>query len=540
MNTRRIATLLLLAAATPSFAQTPQPTSFSYQGRLAGGTVSSNATVDLRFRLFDAATGGQQAGSTLCKENVSLSDGTFSTILDFGPQFNGQVRYLEIEVRSDASLDCADGTGFELLLPRQQISATPYALYALNSPPGVPGPQGPAGPVGPVGPQGLIGNIGPSGATGPAGPTGSVGPIGPQGPQGVQGPIGASPFTVVGATASYLGRIGIGTPSPTQQLDVNGRMTVRSGVIQNGLTPVTTTSDLGLYSQVPGQWMRMVTSNAPHSWYVDGGAGGTAAMKLSDQGRLSIGLDNGPGGLSVSTIMTTSAYNTMPQGIHMGMVPGYPGATDLVLAGGTGADGGSGMYFTTPDGWRGMSYTRSSDTITLNYSTYFLPNGNVGIGTSTPVARLDVNGRTRTRELEIIGGADIVEGFCTGGIAAEPGTLMSIDPERPGSVRPSTAAYDTRVAGVVSGAGGVNAGIKLGHQGVLDGDTPIAMTGRVYVKATAAAGAIRAGDLLTTSDLPGHAMKAVDRDRRPGAVIGKAMTGLDEGTGLVLVLVNLQ
>jgi len=537
MNTRRIATLLLLAAAAPAFAQTPQPTSFSYQGRLVGIPLGPTATVDLRFRLYNAAADGQQAGATLCKEDVTVTDGLFATSLDFGNQFNGEARYLEIEVRANAALGCDDGTGFELLLPRQQISATPYALYALNSPPGVPGP---AGPVGPVGPQGPIGNTGPSGATGPAGPTGSVGPIGPQGPQGAQGLTGASPFTVLGATASYLGRIGIGTTTPTQQLDVNGRVTVRSGVIQNGLTPVTTTSDLGLYSQVPGQWMRMVTSNAPHSWYVDGGSGGTAAMTLTDQGRLSIGLGNGPGGLSVSTVMSTSAYNTMPQGIHMGRVPGYPGATDLILAGGTGADGGSGMYFTTPTGWRGMSYTRSSDTITLNYSTYFLPNGNVGIGTNTPVARLDVNGRTRTRELEIIGGADIVEGFDTGCIPAEPGTLMSIDPDRPGIVRPSTAAYDTRVAGVVSGAGGVNAGIKLGHQGVLDGDTPIAMTGRVYVKATAAGGVIRAGDLLTTSDLPGHAMKAADRDRRPGAVIGKAMTGLDEGTGLVLVLVNLQ
>jgi hypothetical protein len=62
----------------------------------------------------------------------------------------------------------------------------------------------------------------------------------------------------------------------------------------------------------------------------------------------------------------------------------------------------------------------------------------------------------------------------------------------------------------------------------------------VYVLATTANGAIAPGDLLTTSDLPGYAMKATDRERSPGAIIGKAMTGLDEGEGLVLVLVNLQ
>ena len=66
------------------------------------------------------------------------------------------------------------------------------------------------------------------------------------------------------------------------------------------------------------------------------------------------------------------------------------------------------------------------------------------------------------------------------------------------------------------------------------------MTGRVYCRADASAGAILPGDLLTTSDTPGHAMKATDHDRAQGAVIGKAMTGLKEGHGLVLVLVSLQ
>lgn len=537
MKLYRTAALLVLAATASALAQTPTSTGFSYQGRLTGTTVGPAATVDLRFRLYDAASGGNQIGVTLCNEDITVTEGVFGTMLDFGPQFNGQTRYLEIEVRSDASLTCADGTGFDVMQPRQLITATPYALYALSGTPGTPGATGPQGPAGSVGPAGLLGPQGSAGINGVIGPIGPQGLLGPAGPQGT---TGASPFTESAGTASYLGRLGVGTANATQTLDVNGRMTVRSGVIQNGLTPLTTTSDLGLYSQIGGRWMRMVTTGAPFAWFNDGGSGGTAAMTLTDAGRLSIGLDNGPGGLSVATTMATNNYSTMPQGVHMGKVPGFPNSTDLVITGGTGADGGSGLYFSTPTGWRGMSYTRSNDTIAMNANAYFLPNGNVGIGTSTPVARLDVNGRTRTRELEIIGGADIVEGFTTDGEKVEPGTLMSIDPDRPGFVYSSRTQYDTKVAGVVSGAGGVNAGIKLGHQGVLDGDTLIAMTGRVYVKCTAAGGKIRAGDLLTTSDLRGHAMKAVDRDRRPGAVIGKAMSNLDAGTGLVLVLVNLQ
>jgi len=66
------------------------------------------------------------------------------------------------------------------------------------------------------------------------------------------------------------------------------------------------------------------------------------------------------------------------------------------------------------------------------------------------------------------------------------------------------------------------------------------MAGRVYVKAMVAGGAIAPGDLLTTSDVPGHAMRASDPERAFGTVLGKAMSALEEGTGLVLVLVNLQ
>jgi hypothetical protein len=62
----------------------------------------------------------------------------------------------------------------------------------------------------------------------------------------------------------------------------------------------------------------------------------------------------------------------------------------------------------------------------------------------------------------------------------------------------------------------------------------------VWVRCDASTTAIEVGDLLTTSDTPGHAMTATDVARSHGAVIGKAMTALPRGeTGLVLVLVNL-
>jgi hypothetical protein len=93
---------------------------------------------------------------------------------------------------------------------------------------------------------------------------------------------------------------------------------------------------------------------------------------------------------------------------------------------------------------------------------------------------------------------------------------------------------------VVSGAGEIDPGLILTQAGGADTDMPIAIAGRVYVKAEAISAPIHPGDLLTTSDIPGTAMKATDRSLSAGAVIGKAMTSLDSGTGLVLVLINLQ
>jgi hypothetical protein len=62
----------------------------------------------------------------------------------------------------------------------------------------------------------------------------------------------------------------------------------------------------------------------------------------------------------------------------------------------------------------------------------------------------------------------------------------------------------------------------------------------VYAFATAANGPIKPGDLLTTSEVTGHAMKTTDAARSHGTIIGKAMSSLEQGEGLVLVLVNLQ
>jgi hypothetical protein len=75
---------------------------------------------------------------------------------------------------------------------------------------------------------------------------------------------------------------------------------------------------------------------------------------------------------------------------------------------------------------------------------------------------------------------------------------------------------------------------------MLEAGENVALSGRVYVDANNASGAIEPGDLLTTSNIPGQAMKVADHERAQGAILGKAMTSLDQGSGRVLVLVTLQ
>lgn len=158
---------------------------------------------------------------------------------------------------------------------------------------------------------------------------------------------------------------------------------------------------------------------------------------------------------------------------------------------------------------------------------------------------IDGNLLVYVKALQITGGADFAENFdVRDGASAstiQPGMVVAIDPIHPGKLSLSHRAYDKRVAGIISGAGDVKPGMRMGQAGTLaDGSHPVALSGRVYVWVDATRGAIRPGDLLTTSATPGHAMKAANPARAQGAILGKAMTGLNTGKGLVLVLVTLQ
>jgi cytoskeletal protein CcmA (bactofilin family) len=139
----------------------------------------------------------------------------------------------------------------------------------------------------------------------------------------------------------------------------------------------------------------------------------------------------------------------------------------------------------------------------------------------------------------VLTSADCAEEFdIEASTEVEPGTVMVL--EHDGTLRQSSSAYDKRVAGVISGGGDYKPGIILDKQQVLPNRKPVALVGKVYCKADAHYASIEVGDLLTTSDTPGHAMKAVDPLRAFGSVIGKALRPLKAGQSMIPILIALQ
>ena len=141
--------------------------------------------------------------------------------------------------------------------------------------------------------------------------------------------------------------------------------------------------------------------------------------------------------------------------------------------------------------------------------------------------------------MELGAGLDYAEGFdIAEDDVVEPGAVLVIDPENPGKLAMSSAAYDTKVAGIVAGANNLGSGVRLGA-GEFDHD--VALAGRVYCNVDASQDGVEPGDLLTTSATPGHAMKVNDHGRSQGAILGKAMERMEKGEkGQILVLVTLQ
>jgi len=191
-------------------------------------------------------------------------------------------------------------------------------------------------------------------------------------------------------------------------------------------------------------------------------------------------------------------------------------------------------------GWFGASKLFASNNV--NGPVIFGGDGGA-LGTTSGGQKIalswDKNGDVKVSGDVFLVGADCAEDFdIVGAECVQSGTVMIIDND--GALRPSEQAYDKRVAGVISGAGDYRPGITLDKQSNKSNRLPLALTGKVYCKVDAEYDPVEVGDLLTTSSTIGHAMKAEDRDKAFGSVIGKALRKLEDGRGLIPILVALQ
>jgi hypothetical protein len=492
----------LLASVCPAQAQ---GTAFTYQGQLLNNGSPVNGTIYLNFALYAFQNGGNpvMGGGPIAAvggAQVQANNGLISVTLDFGaapnPFATGQVLWLEI----DQSANGNAGT-YSIIGSRQAITPTPYAIFSENA--------------AQLGGQSASSYVAKNGDT-------------------MTGILNLPPDGLTLADNQLVasgGNIGIGTATPIADLDVEGNDASRS---YN-------------YPVVLIQNVNTSSNAAPALRVVDWGNTTYGALSVSANGTGPIA-QFGNYSSFVADIQTNGTLDAV-NGIFSGNVGiGTTSPTGKLHVYGNSAPGGniptSATILASGDGFhnRFMSvngnqavYMSAFDASSGEISTY-----DYGTGQGLRL-NLNVNGGTvSVPVLEIRGGSDLAEPFEMSSKDVPMGAVMVIDDSQPGRLKMSTGAYDSRVAGIISGANGINPGISLHQEGALEGGQNVALSGRVYALADASNGPIKPGDLLTTSDTPGHAMKVTDHAKAQGAVIGKAMSSLRQGKGMVLVLVSLQ
>jgi len=509
----------------------PMGTAFIYQGRLSvSGKPADGKPYDFEFKLFDDPSAGSQKGSTVPKNDVVPKAGVFSVTLDFGSDvFNGDARWLQISVRPGAST----GT-YTKLSPRQKVTPTPYALHT----------------------RGIFvdstGNVG-------------IGKFVPDEELDVDGHINSS------ETYKLSGNTVLSNPGTNNIFIGDGAGEDNSAGTHNTYVGKSAgnKSTAGTHNVAVGCYAGAEDKIGSRNTFIGCFAAPNPMVGINQSGNVFIGYQAGTheGGNNKLYIENSNSSSPLIYGEFDNDLLKINGTLEVDAVSG-GSITGERSVPTSGDYIKGvLGYKDSSTNVGVygrNYYEYYGTLGgwddNVGhcgvfghagygknifgaLGTTSyaglfqgKVCIKNTNGAT---VIELGEGLDYAEGFDVSETdEVAPGTVLVIDSRNSGQLTCSTQAYDRKVAGIVAGANGLSSAVRLG---VGQFDCDVALAGRVYCNVDATKTAIEPGDLLTTSAIPGYAMKPVDYTRAQGAILGKAMEKLEKGKkAQILVLVTLQ
>lgn len=377
----------------------PVGTAFTYQGRLIDSNNAADGLYDFQFNLFDANNGGNKLGEDVNKPQVDVIDGYFTAELDFGGVFDGNNRWLEIGVRPG---DQSDPCAYSLLSPRQKVTPTPYTLHARSV----------------SAPLLLTAEAAPGTAVLSVASTGDGVAIGASSPNGYDIAVlgkdntavwGISPTGYAGyfdGKGYFSGNVGIGTADPVFKFQVE-----QGESKFGGRTVVANSSNYMLVE------IKEMGSNAGIiSLFKDG----------SQKVRFTADGDSFFNGGNVG-IGTTSPAAKLEVAGQIKITGGAPEAGRVLTSDAAGL-----ATWQIPVGG-------NSDWIIADNNMYSGVSGSVGIGTTSPAAKLDVVGDINAASVYRIGGNTVLSAAGTGN------TLIGLD-----AGESTTGSYNT-FSGVTAG-----------------------------------------------------------------------------------------
>ncbi|MFN8481979.1 MAG: hypothetical protein U0768_02835 [Anaerolineae bacterium] len=514
---------------SPARARSPRDAmgpAFTYQGRLArnGIPIGGNAPVacDMQFGLWDSLSEGGQLGITDIENGVTVANGVFTAQLNssglFGEYaFDGEERWLEVQVK------CPGDADFVTLVPRQPITAAPFALSASQALglrlPFAADVNLSAAPV-------SITNAGDGPAVygehnSSAGTTAGI--------VGLTASRTDDAAAVAGYATSSTGRtVGVYGESVSTQVvagdkvggggdpvayGVVGRTRASGGAGVYGTNDATTSTPTGVLGTVRAAGGRGVVGESDA---LSGFSVGVFGTSLSPGGAGGY-FENTNGGIGAHIYGQGSARDAAALRVRnvqqaAGMAAYLTNSSNFATA--HFANGGSGEVLYLQNGSGDFIRAVNQPETDIKF-------------------RVTTSGDVRADGAFASPAADFAE-MLGGKAGLEPGDVLVVGED--GELTQSTEPYQTSVVGVYSTAPGFVGGQAMGDSA--KGKVPLAVVGVAPVKVTDENGAVRPGDLLTTSKTPGHAMKAKP-DAPNGTIVGKALEAHTNGMGRIRMLVVL-